>query len=34
MTTFFFAFEDDLFAGSAPDLEDYAGPIVAARGRG
>jgi hypothetical protein len=34
MTTFFFAFEDDLFAGSAPDLADYAGRIAAAAGRG
>jgi hypothetical protein len=34
MTTFFFAFEDDLFAGSDPDLADYAGRIAAAEGRG
>jgi len=34
MTTFLFAFEGDLFAGSAPDLDDYAGRIAAAEGRG
>ena len=34
MTTFLFAFEDDLFDGSDPDLDDYAGRIAAAEGRG
>jgi hypothetical protein len=34
MTTFLFAFEDSLFAGSDPDLDDYAGRIAAAHGRG
>jgi len=34
MTTFLFAFEDDLFAGPTPDLDDYAGRIAAAGGRG
>jgi len=34
MTTFLFAFEGDLFAGSAADLDDYAGRIAAAEGRG
>jgi hypothetical protein len=34
MTTFLFAFEDDLFDGTEPDLDDYAGRIAAAQGRG
>lgn len=34
MTTFLFAFEDDLFDGVSPDLDDYAGRIAAAQGRG
>jgi hypothetical protein len=34
MTTFLFAFEDDLFDGTDPDLDDYAGRIAAAEGRG
>jgi hypothetical protein len=34
MTTFLFAFEDDLFAGPDPDLGDYARRIAAAEGRG
>lgn len=34
MTTVLFAFEDDLFAGSAPGLQDYADRIAAVGGRG
>jgi hypothetical protein len=35
MTTFLFAFEDDLFAGSSGvAVEDYAARIAAAAGKG